>query len=243
MSALLSALGTCSINAAADLEHLGCLAFLIGGVARAVARKMKYLPRPEIRRRASVLADGHARGRFPSRPRLFEYKKVGARNTTVPRRELEPGVLYIPDTRLFPVLDAFYVAEVQRAAAAKKESGQASDTPTGGQSSAERVITFIGLQVTRQDTHNTTASKMASFMEYMTLNFNNWEVMSEAMEWEIIYIQHADSTPMTGRQQCTFTGQRSSDPQAPENFWERKVDQYQVQLDAEIAQLLIAAVS
>ncbi|RNF00862.1 putative retrotransposon hot spot (RHS) protein [Trypanosoma conorhini] len=241
MSALLSALGTCCLNAAAHLERLGCLAFLIGGVAEAVARKTKYIPRTAGGEpRASVLAEEHARGRFPRCSFLFEYTKRGPHEAEIQKVDLEPGVLYIPDTRLFPVLDAFYVAEVQPEAP-PAEPGRARDTPTGDQSSAGKKMTLVGLQVTMQDTHDTTASKMALFMEYMRSNFNNWEVLKEAMGWEIIYIRHAESMPMTTRQRCTFTGQRSSDPQAPENFWERKVEQYQVQLDAEVAQLLVAA--
>ncbi|RNF00661.1 retrotransposon hot spot (RHS) protein [Trypanosoma conorhini] len=238
MSRLLSALGTCSINAAADLERWGCLVFLVGGVVEAVARKMTYLPRTaEGEPRPSVLADGHAAGRFPSRPRLFEYTTGGAREAEIQQVELEPGVLFLPDTRRFPVLDAFYVAGVQpRAPPAGRR--RARDTPTGEQSSAGKTMTLVGLQVRKQDAHHTTASEMASFMEYMRSNFNNWEVLKEAMAWEIIYIRHAASTLMTTRQQCTFTGQRSLDPQAPENFWERKVEQYQVQLDAEIADKL-----
>ncbi|RNE99131.1 retrotransposon hot spot (RHS) protein [Trypanosoma conorhini] len=243
MSALLSALGTCCFGAAADLERLGCLTFLIGGVVEAVARKMKYIPRTAGGEpRGSVLADGHARGRFPSRPRLFEYKMEGARNTVIQKVDLETGVLYIPDTRPFPVLDAFYVAEVQpRAPPADPE--QASATRTGDQSSAERVITFIGLQVTKRATHDTTASKMASFMEYMRSNFNNWEVLSEAMEWEFIYLRHSACTPMKRRQQCIILEEekRSRSLKSASDFWERKVEQYQVQLDAEIAQLLVAA--
>ncbi|RNE95907.1 retrotransposon hot spot (RHS) protein, partial [Trypanosoma conorhini] len=185
---------------------------------------MTYLPRTaEGEPRASVLADGHAAGRFPSRPRLLEYATEGAQEAVGEKIETEPGVLYIPNTRRFPVLDAFYVAEVRRVAAAKKRSGRASDTPTGGQSRAKRIITFVGLQVRKQDTHDTTASEVAAFMNYMRRNFNNWEVLSEAMEWEFIYAQHTACTPMRTRQQCIVSEEekRSRSLKSVSDFWER----------------------
>ncbi|RNE96535.1 retrotransposon hot spot (RHS) protein, partial [Trypanosoma conorhini] len=240
-STLGQVLGTKAEVSAWELERFGCFAFMSEDVADTIIGKMKYLPRTVGDERPSVLADKNTVGRVPSERCIFDHRKGTDNIPGAVARMLQVGVLYKPLSNYFPVLDAFYLVERKRAAAAKKKSGQASDTPTGDQSSAERVITFIGLQVTRQDTHNTTASKMASFMEYMTLNFNNWEVLKRTMEWEFIYIQHADSTPMTRRQRGTDQGKSTSDPQAPENLSEPRVEQYQVQLDAEIAAQLFAA--
>ncbi|RNE96362.1 retrotransposon hot spot (RHS) protein, partial [Trypanosoma conorhini] len=103
--------------------------------------------------------------------------------------------------------------------------------------------TFVGLQVRKQDVPHTTASEVAAFMNYMRRNFNNWKVLKEAMEWEIIYIQHTACTPMRTRQQCIISEEekRSRSFKSASDFWERKVEQYQVQLDAEVAGQLQAA--
>ncbi|RNE96183.1 retrotransposon hot spot (RHS) protein [Trypanosoma rangeli] len=103
---------------------------------------------------------------------------------------------------------------------------------------------FIGLQVTKHNTHHTTAGKVAAFLKYMTCNFKGWEAPREKMKWEIIYIQHAASTLMTGRRDCHVTEGEKEVPrlQVAKDLWERRVEQYQVQLDAEMtAQLIVAA--
>ncbi|RNE96613.1 retrotransposon hot spot (RHS) protein [Trypanosoma rangeli] len=103
---------------------------------------------------------------------------------------------------------------------------------------------FIELQVTKHNTHHTTAGKVAAFLNYMTCNFKGWEALREKMKWEIIYIQHAESTPMTGRRDCHITEGEKEVPRlhVASDFWERRVEQYQVQLDAELAfQLVVAA--
>ncbi|RNE98532.1 retrotransposon hot spot (RHS) protein [Trypanosoma rangeli] len=79
----------------------------------------------------------------------------------------------------------------------------------------------------------------------MTCNFKGWEALWEKMKWEIIYIQHAESTPMTGRRDCHVTEGEKEVPrlQVARDFWERRVEQCQVQLDAELAAQLIVAAS
>ncbi|RNE96612.1 hypothetical protein TraAM80_09784 [Trypanosoma rangeli] len=97
MSRLLSALGTWSQSAADDIERLGCVVFLSSAVAQAVARQMKHLPRNEGVTRASVLADGHAVGRFP-RPRCVVGCMAGGDNRRVIiQTEVQAGVLYMPN--------------------------------------------------------------------------------------------------------------------------------------------------
>ncbi|RNE96109.1 putative retrotransposon hot spot (RHS) protein [Trypanosoma rangeli] len=152
----------------------------------------------------------------------------------------------MPNKCFVTVLDAFYVAEVQRAQTAKKKInkfGQSRNAGTDGHSGAESEVTFIGLQVAKHSTHHTTAGKVAAFLNYMTCNFKGWEALREKMKWEIIYIQHAESTPMTGRRDCHVTEGEKEVPrlQVARDFWERKVEQYQVQLDTELAVQLVVA--
>ncbi|RNE96572.1 retrotransposon hot spot (RHS) protein [Trypanosoma rangeli] len=169
MSRLLSALGTWSRSAADDLECLGCVAFLSS----------------EGETRASVLADGHAVGRFPSRPYLLEYMAGEDNRKVIIQTELQAGVLYMPNKCFFPLMDAFCLVGLQPTEAAKKKIkfGRSRNAGAGGHSGAEREVTFIGLQVTKQNTHHTTAGKVAAFLKYMTCNFKGWEALREKMKW------------------------------------------------------------
>ncbi|RNE97536.1 hypothetical protein TraAM80_09272 [Trypanosoma rangeli] len=102
MSRLLSALGTWSRSAADDLERLGCVAFLISDVAEAVARKVRHLSRSEGETRASVLADGHAVGRFPRPPCVVGCMAGGDNRRVIIQTELQAGVLYMPNKCFSP---------------------------------------------------------------------------------------------------------------------------------------------
>ncbi|RNE96883.1 hypothetical protein TraAM80_09574 [Trypanosoma rangeli] len=113
MSRLLSALGTWSQSAADDIECLGCVAFLISDVARAVARKVQHLPRNEGGTRARVLAEGHAVGRFPREPCVVGGMAGGDNRRVIIQTKLQAGVLYMPNKCFVTVLDAFYVVGVQ----------------------------------------------------------------------------------------------------------------------------------
>ncbi|RNE95824.1 hypothetical protein TraAM80_10081 [Trypanosoma rangeli] len=97
MSCLLSVVGTWSRSAADDIECLGCVAFLISDVAEAVARKVKHLSRSEGGTRASVLADGHAVGRFPRPPCVVGCMAGGDNRRVIIQTELQAGVLYMPN--------------------------------------------------------------------------------------------------------------------------------------------------
>ncbi|RNE95949.1 retrotransposon hot spot (RHS) protein [Trypanosoma rangeli] len=207
MSRLLSVVGTWSPSTADDIECLGCVAFLIGDVAEAVARQMKHLSRSEGGTRASVLANRHAVGRFPRDPCVVGCMAGGDNRRVIIQTELQAGVLYMLSKGFVTVLDAFYVAEVQRAQTAKKKikSGRSRNAGADGHSGAEKEVTFIGLRVAKHNTYHTTAGKVAAFLNYMTCNFKGWEALREKMKWEIIYIQHAESTLMTGRQDCHIT--------------------------------------
>ncbi|RNC42163.1 retrotransposon hot spot (RHS) protein [Trypanosoma cruzi] len=76
---------------------------------------------------------------------------------------------------------------------------------------------------------HTTASTVRQFTECLEAYFNGWEESSRDMSWEMIYVQHADSTPMNDWQRCDVVN--SNNVSRAENreiaaFWEEKVRQY-----------------
>ncbi|PWV07706.1 putative retrotransposon hot spot (RHS) protein [Trypanosoma cruzi] len=62
--------------------------------------------------------------------------------------------------------------------------------------------TLVGLRMARAGEHHTTASTVRQFTECPAAYFNGWEELSRDMSWEIIYVQHADSTPLNDWQRC-----------------------------------------
>ncbi|RNC49530.1 retrotransposon hot spot (RHS) protein [Trypanosoma cruzi] len=79
--------------------------------------------------------------------------------------------------------------------------------------------------------HHTTASTARQFTECLAAYFNGWEELSRDMSWEIIYVQHADSTPMYDWQRCDVVNPNNvSDDESREiaAFWKEEVRQYQV---------------
>ncbi|RNC52362.1 putative retrotransposon hot spot (RHS) protein [Trypanosoma cruzi] len=83
--------------------------------------------------------------------------------------------------------------------------------------------------------HHTITSTVGQFTECLAAYFNDWEELSRDMLWEIICVQHADSTPMNNRQGCDVVNPNSvSDDEGREiaAFWEEKVPQYQVSISS-----------
>ncbi|RNC42176.1 retrotransposon hot spot (RHS) protein [Trypanosoma cruzi] len=83
--------------------------------------------------------------------------------------------------------------------------------------------------------HHTTTSTVRQFTECLAAYFNGWKKLSRDMSWEIIYVQHADSTPMTGWRRCDVVD--SNNVSRAENreiaaFWEEEVRQYQVSVSS-----------
>ncbi|RNC42694.1 retrotransposon hot spot (RHS) protein, partial [Trypanosoma cruzi] len=56
--------------------------------------------------------------------------------------------------------------------------------------------------MTTAGAHHTTASTVRQFTECLAAYFNGWEELSRDMSWEMIYVQHADSTPLNDWQRC-----------------------------------------
>ncbi|EKF27825.1 retrotransposon hot spot (RHS) protein, putative, partial [Trypanosoma cruzi marinkellei] len=88
---------------------------------------------------------------------------------------VECGVLYITEVEGFPLVDAF-------------------------SSWGSNPMTPVGLRKTAAGGHHPTASTVGQFTEHVAAYFNGWEELFRDMSWEMIYVQHADSTPMAGWQ-------------------------------------------
>ncbi|RNC40242.1 putative retrotransposon hot spot (RHS) protein, partial [Trypanosoma cruzi] len=122
----------------------------------------------------------------------------------VTRIPMEYGVLYIPAVQNFPLVDGFFFVDSPRR-------------------------TLVALQMTTASAHHTTATTVRQFIECMAAYFEGWDELSQDMSWDIIYIQHADSTPMKKWQRCDVVN--SNNVSRAENreivvFWEEEVHQY-----------------
>ncbi|PWU89646.1 putative retrotransposon hot spot protein (RHS) [Trypanosoma cruzi] len=93
------------------------------------------------------------------------------------KQNINYRVLYIPMVRDFPLVDCFFFVESPRR-------------------------TLVGLQMTTAGEHRTTTSTVRQFTEHLSEFFNGWDEFAQGLSWEIIYVQHADSTPMNGWQKC-----------------------------------------
>ncbi|PWU92121.1 putative retrotransposon hot spot (RHS) protein [Trypanosoma cruzi] len=115
-------------------------------------------------------------------------------------------VLYLPEVEDFPLLDAFFFVN-------------------------SNPMTLVGLRMSTANEHHTTASTVRQFTECLAAYFNGWEELSRDMLWEIIYVQHADSTPMNDWQRCDIVNTdvvSEEEDQRIAAFWKGKVRQYQL---------------
>ncbi|PWV08159.1 putative retrotransposon hot spot (RHS) protein [Trypanosoma cruzi] len=117
-------------------------------------------------------------------------------------------LLYIPGVEKFPLVDGFFFADTNP-------------------------MTLVGLRMATAGGHHTTASTVRQFTECLAAYFNCWKKLSRDMSWEIIYVQHADSTPLNDWQRCDVVN--SDNVSKKENqkfaaFWKEKVRQYQVSI-------------
>ncbi|PWV01237.1 putative retrotransposon hot spot (RHS) protein [Trypanosoma cruzi] len=129
------------------------------------------------------------------------------------RIDVECGVLYVTEVENFPLLDAFFFVK-------------------------SKPMTLVGLRMSAASAHHATTSTVRQFTECLAAYFNAWEELSRQLSWEIIYVQHADSTPMNDWQRCDVVN--SDDVSTKENqkiaaFWNEKVRQYQVSISSEDA--------
>ncbi|PWU92807.1 putative retrotransposon hot spot (RHS) protein [Trypanosoma cruzi] len=127
------------------------------------------------------------------------------------RIAIEYWVLYRPTTKNFPLVDGFFFVD-----------------------SNPKIM--VGLQITTAGEHHTIPSTVRQFTERLAKYFDDWEELSRDMLWEIVYVQHADSTPMNDWQRCDVVD--SNNVSRAENreiaaLWEEKVHQYQVSISSE----------
>ncbi|ESS67189.1 retrotransposon hot spot (RHS) protein [Trypanosoma cruzi Dm28c] len=122
----------------------------------------------------------------------------------VERIPMEYGVLYIPKVENFPLVDGFFFVDSPRR-------------------------TLVGLQMTTADGHRTKTSTVKQFYKRLAKYFKGWKKLSRDMSWEMIYIQHADSTLISKWQRCDYVNPRNKSDAKKEivAFWDGKVHQYQ----------------
>ncbi|RNC55144.1 retrotransposon hot spot (RHS) protein [Trypanosoma cruzi] len=124
------------------------------------------------------------------------------------KMDVEYRVLYKPEAQNFPLVDGFFFLE-------------------------SNPKTLVGLQMTTAGAHHTVTSTVKQFTERMAKYFNGWEEFSRQLSWEIIYIQHADSTPMNDWQGCGAVNPNSVSKKEKQKIavlWKEKARQYQVSI-------------
>ncbi|RNE94869.1 retrotransposon hot spot (RHS) protein, partial [Trypanosoma rangeli] len=170
---------------------------------------LKELPPPGPRQRQRCVLQSNPE-KHPSRP-----VALIALGHTPPRLDAQYEVLYLPNSRNFPLVDGFFFVGAPRR-------------------------TMVGVQVTTRAEHDTRASTVRRFNNLLRNYFNDWETFAEGLSWEIIYVQHEGSTVINAWQKCVVvahanvTGSNEpEDPQAIAAFWNQQVRQYQVTLSYE----------
>ncbi|CCD16254.1 Variant surface glycoprotein [Trypanosoma congolense IL3000] len=125
-----------------------------------------------------------------------------------PRQKLVTGRIYKPLATNFPLVDGFFVVE------------------------GVGLKTIVLVQVTKAKEHHTKKTTVNAFREYMGKVFEDWENIEKAYTWELIYVQHVDSTAIKKRQNCSSPGDAANDTDLA--LWDR-IHQYQVTLNRDIA--------
>ncbi|RNF06400.1 putative retrotransposon hot spot (RHS) protein [Trypanosoma cruzi] len=117
---------------------------------------------------------------------------------------IEYRVLYIPAVQNFPLVDGLFFIDSPRK-------------------------TLVGLQMTTAGEHHTIPSTVSMFTEHLAAYFNGWKKLSRDMSWEMIYIQHENSTMITNWQRCGPVNIDNLSDAEKEivAFWDGKVHEYQ----------------
>ncbi|RNC46061.1 retrotransposon hot spot (RHS) protein [Trypanosoma cruzi] len=95
------------------------------------------------------------------------------------------------------------------------------------------LMTLVGLRMTTAGEHHATASTVGLFTECLAAYFNGWEESSRQLSWEIIYVQHADSTAINGWRRRGVVNPKSvgnDESREIAAFWKEKARQYQVSI-------------
>ncbi|CCD15504.1 unnamed protein product [Trypanosoma congolense IL3000] len=125
-----------------------------------------------------------------------------------PKQKLETGRLYKPLIPNFPLVDGFFVVE------------------------GVGVKAIVLLQITKAKEHHTKKTTVREFRDYLGKVFEDWERIEGSYSWEIIYIQHVDSTAIKKRHRCASSRDAANDTDLA--LWDR-IHQYQVTLNTDIA--------
>ncbi|EAN97715.1 putative retrotransposon hot spot protein [Trypanosoma cruzi] len=122
----------------------------------------------------------------------------------VTRIPMECGVLYLPKVENFPLVDGFFFMESPRR-------------------------TLVGLQMTTASAHHKITSTVNLFNERLAAYFKGWKKLSRDVSWEMIYVQHENSTPMKKWQGCDVVNPNNETDAEKKivAFWDGKVHQYQ----------------
>ncbi|AAZ10616.1 retrotransposon hot spot (RHS) protein, putative [Trypanosoma brucei brucei TREU927] len=169
--------------------------------------------------------------------------KVG-RTNTVPgdinwaESEGAPVELYVPCIPNYPVADAFFIVD-------DKEAAQASGT-TGKK-------TIVLLQFTVASRHDTKTDEFIHLLQSLLpsaeggghqneATVEQLEEITEMFHWEIIYVQHFESTAMRSEQKCEITQGKAKhrSHQFVKGFWKNNVQQYHVQYEDNIVIKMLA---
>ncbi|RNC41341.1 retrotransposon hot spot (RHS) protein [Trypanosoma cruzi] len=115
--------------------------------------------------------------------------------------DVECGELYIPEVEKFRMVDAFFFVD-------------------------SNPMTLVWLRMATAGGHHTTASTATQFTECLAAYFNGWEELSRDMSWEIIYVQHADSTSINDWRRCDVVNSNNvsrDESREIAAFWEEEV--------------------
>ncbi|KAH8608536.1 putative retrotransposon hot spot protein 4 (RHS4) [Trypanosoma vivax] len=100
----------------------------------------------------------------------------------------------MPDPVSFPVADAFYFVDAP--------PHDAATVAQAGARGACASWDIVCVQMTKQDSHDTTTGAVPRLMARMRECFRDWDVMKQQLSWEVIYVQHRDARGMKRRQVC-----------------------------------------
>ncbi|RNE96254.1 retrotransposon hot spot protein (RHS) [Trypanosoma rangeli] len=183
------------------LERYTLHAFLRRDFVENVMPGLNELPPPGRRRRQRCVLQSNPE-KHPSIP-----VALITLEHTPPRLDAQCGVIYVPNSRNFPLVGAFFFVGAPRR-------------------------TMVAVQVTTRAEHGTRISTVRRFNDLPRSYFNDWETFEEGLSWEIIYVQHEDSTTINAWQQCVVvahanvTGSNErEDPRAIAAFWNQQVRQ------------------
>ncbi|EKG05257.1 retrotransposon hot spot (RHS) protein, putative [Trypanosoma cruzi] len=187
------------------LEMSGTVTFMCRGAVNIIIGKLKELNPPEGRALQQAALQRNPAG-HPT-----EFVGLPTKQGLPLKEKLARyGVMYKPAVGNFPLVDAFFFMESPRK-------------------------TLVGLQMTTANARHIQTSTVRLFKERMADYFNGWEELSRDLSWEIIYVQHADSTPISDWQKCNDSANLTeAENREIAAFWEEKVHQYQVSITAEM---------